>query len=86
MDSEVESEVLHADGNWVLTREHFGGPYSRLYIMHVGCPSPGHLGPYRSRLILNMECDGCKETAPEGLKALYLLMTWDDKTIIMEKP
>ena len=70
------SEALHTDGNWVLERKTvLNDPKVYTYIKHTTCPK---YGPYRHGDIIDMACNGCKEAAPEGLRALYHFMVWDE--------
>ena len=71
------SVTLYVDGNWTLVKD-TSGHTDMFYIIHTGCLNPLHGKTYRYDKIIDTKCHFCDEAAPEGLRALYHLMVWDE--------
>ena len=71
-------ESLYVDGNWELCRGTvLSDPRKYIYIVHTNCNEFGKgRETFRHGIIIDKVCSACDEKAPEGLRALYMLMKW----------
>ncbi|KKK82339.1 hypothetical protein LCGC14_2804380 [marine sediment metagenome] len=78
MGIDINREVLYVDGNWELCRGTvISDTNDRIYIVHTNCNEFGEgRETFRLGIVIDKICPACDEAAPEGLRALYHLMTW----------